>query len=123
MTLKEVAEQLSARVLAGGDEDLAAAATSVAAGDMMSDVLARADIPDVLVTGLTTVQAIRTASVAGIKTVVIVRGKPVPQPMIDLAREESIVLMVTAMKLFEACGRLWDCGLRPRAGKGKAPEA
>lgn len=112
MKLKDLAEELSARILVGSDQDLTTTVASVAAGDLMSDVLARGDIPDVLVTGLTTIQTIRTASVAGIRTVVIVRGKTVSEPMIELAREENLILMVTALKLFEAAGRLWARGLR-----------
>ncbi|MFH1143040.1 MAG: hypothetical protein V1774_00680 [Candidatus Eisenbacteria bacterium] len=118
MTLKDVAQELAARVLVGVDEDLAQKVETVAAGDLMSDILARADIPDLLVTGLATIQTIRTASVAGIKTVIIVRGKVATEEMIELAREEGLLLMVTKMKLFEAAGRLWAKGLRtgePRA--------
>ncbi len=112
MTLQDVTRELGARVLCGTDQDLAAQVSSVAAGDLMSDILARVGRADILVTGLTTTQAIRTASVAGIRAVVIVRGKPVSEQMIELAREEGVVLMQTELKLFETAGRLWALGLR-----------
>ncbi|MBM3317349.1 MAG: hypothetical protein FJY75_05810 [Candidatus Eisenbacteria bacterium] len=112
MTLREVVEELSAEVLHGAEEELNGTVATVAAGDLMSDVLTRATIADLLVTGLSNMQTIRTATVAGIKSIVIVRGKPVSPQMIDLAREEDLVLMVTGMKLFEAAGRLWARGLR-----------
>jgi len=116
MTLHDVAQELGARVLTGTDQDLTSEVTSVAAGDLMSDILARVGRADILVTGLTTSQAIRTASVAGIRAVVIVRGKPVNEQMIELAREEGVVLMQTDLKLFETAGRLWTRGLRTGTG-------
>ena len=112
MTLNDVIRELSAEVLHGNEQDLATPVTTVAAGDLMSDVLARAGNADILVTGLTTTQAIRTASVASIKTVIIVRGKPVSESIVVLAREEGVLLLLTHQKLFEACGRLWALGLR-----------
>jgi len=114
MTLRELATELSAKVLCG-EEDLDTEVQTAAASDLMSDILARLGTPDVMLTGLTTGQAIRTSSVSGIRVVVVVRGKRIPEQMIELAAEEGIVLMSSEMTLFEASGRLYARGLRSNA--------
>ena len=112
MKLTDIASELSADVLCGSESLLGAEAVTVTSSDLMSDVLAGKGLPDILLTGLTTVQAVRTCAVAGIKAVVIVRGKPVDDRVIELARQEDIILMLTPLSLFEASGRLYERGLR-----------
>lgn len=112
MNLTAIASTLEAKILHGPDELLALEVATAASSDLMSDILARVGTPDVMLTGLTTTQTIRTSSVAGIKAVVVVRGKPVEEKLVELAREEGIVLMSTTLSLFEASGRLYAQGLR-----------
>jgi hypothetical protein len=112
MTLREAAGVLEAEILHGADEVLDVAITTAAASDLMSDILARLGSPDIMLTGLTTAQTIRTSSVAGIKAVCVCRGKTVPEALIELAQEEDIVLMGTRLTLFESSGRLYEKGLR-----------
>jgi predicted transcriptional regulator len=119
MTLKEVADLLSARVLQGSQDELGVTVSKAAASDLMSDILARLVSADLMLTGLTTTQTIRTASVAGINCVVICRGKVVPESITELAKEEGIVLMVCDLTLFEACGLLYEKGLRGVSGRVK----
>jgi len=115
MKLADVIAELEATVLCGADEQLGAEVSTTAAGDLMSDILARTGRPDLLLTGLTTTQAIRTSAVAGVKALIIVRGKLIDEKMIALAGEENIVLMSTRLSMFEAAGRLYVRGLRSMA--------
>ena len=79
--------------------------------DLMSDVLAFIKPHALLLTGLTNVQAVRTAEIAEVKAIVYVRGK-LPEPAaIELAREKGIVLLATRLPMFESCGRLYSQGL------------
>jgi hypothetical protein len=82
------------------------------ASDLMSDVLAFTEAGSVLFTGLTNPQAVRTAEMADIKAIVFVRGKEPPPETIELAQEKGIPLIMTALPMFEACGRLYEAGLR-----------
>ncbi len=111
MNLRELADILEATIRHGEDEALNDEVSRVVASDLMSDILARDDTPDVLLTGLNTVQIIHTASISGIKAVVIVRGKTPAQGVVARAEEENIVLMSTKIGLFEASGRLYAKGL------------
>jgi predicted transcriptional regulator len=79
--------------------------------DLMSDVLAFIQPDAVLLTGLCNPQVVRTAHMADVAAVVVVRGKKPPQETIDLANEENIPLISTPFGTFELCGRLFAAGL------------
>ena len=82
--------------------------------DLMSDVLASIQPEAVLLTGLCNPQIVRTAQMADITAIVLVRGKTPPQETIDLAEKEGIPLITTPLGMFEACGRLYAAGLRSK---------
>lgn len=79
--------------------------------DLMSDVLASIQPEAVLLTGLCNPQVVRTAQMADVSAVVLVRGKQPPAETIRLANEESVPLISTPYGMFEVCGRLHDAGL------------
>jgi hypothetical protein len=64
MTLAEIARTLEATVLTGVDK-LDIDIVRCGASDRMSDILAGLADDSLLLTGLTTLQAVRTASIAG----------------------------------------------------------
>lgn len=79
--------------------------------DLMSDVLACIQPGAVLITGLCTAQTIRTAQMADVAAVVIVRGKKPTAEMVALAEAEHIPLISSPHGIFELCGRLHRAGL------------
>jgi predicted transcriptional regulator len=79
--------------------------------DLMSDVLASIQPEAVLVTGLCNPQVVRTAQMADVAAIVLVRGKQPPEETIQLANKESVPLISTPHGMFEACGRLHEAGL------------
>jgi predicted transcriptional regulator len=79
--------------------------------DLMSDVLASIQPEAVLLTGLCNPQVVRTAQMADIAAIILVRGKVPPQETIDLAAEEKIALISSPFGMFELCGRLYQAGL------------
>ena len=62
-------------------------------------------------------QVVRTAEMMDIICICFVRGKQPDKMLIDLASEKGIVLMTTETKMFEACGILYEKGLRGGADK------
>lgn len=80
--------------------------------DMMSDVLAFVKDQSVLLTGLCNPQSVRTAEMMDIVCIVFVRGKIPDESIIELAKERKIVLLSTQMRMFSACGILYQNGLR-----------
>ena len=110
MKLTELKDILEASLLVG-NEYLNREFDKCGASDLMSDVLAGLSEGSVLLTGLTNIQAVRTAVVAGVGAIVFVRGKTPPQAVIDLARTEGIPLLTTHFSMFISCGRLHAHGI------------
>ncbi len=79
--------------------------------DLMSDVLASIQPEAVLLTGLCNPQVVRTAMMADVAAIVIVRGKTPPLETIKLANIENVPLISTPFGMFELCGRLFQSGL------------
>ncbi|NMB25708.1 MAG: hypothetical protein GX986_09260 [Firmicutes bacterium] len=85
---------------------------SVCGADLMSDVLAFTKAKTLLLTGLTSVQAIRTAQVVDLAGIVFVRGKHPSPEVIEMANAEELPLLTTKHPLYETCGKLYRCGLK-----------
>ncbi len=111
MTIENIREILDARVLCC-EENLSHEVHTACGSDMMSDVLAFVKDQSVLITGLCNPQVIRTAEMMDIICICFVRGKTPDQSVIDLAKERDLVLLATDMRMFEACGILYEKGLR-----------
>lgn len=79
--------------------------------DLMSDVLASIQPDAVLLTGLCNPQVVRTAQMADVAAVVIVRGKTIPRETIALAEIENVPVITTPFGMFELCGILYQAGL------------
>ncbi|MCS7316236.1 MAG: DRTGG domain-containing protein [Bryobacterales bacterium] len=122
MTLEQIRRILNCEVL-NGNESLDLEVTSGCGADLMSDVLAFARPGTILLTGLTNVQAVRTADVADIRAIVFVRGKLPDRETIELAKARGIPLLATRLTMFEACGRLWAAGLRGDSDSEAAQDA
>ena len=112
MKIGEIATVLGARVICCEDQ-LSREVFTACASDMMSDVLAFVKDQAVLVTGLCNPQVIRTAVMMDMVCIVFVRGKEPDALMIELAKERGIVLMSTSLRMFGACGQLYEAGLKP----------
>lgn len=89
---------------------------SAFASDLMSDVLRYYMENTLLITGLCTVQAIRTAEISNISCVIFARGKRVSNEMLQLAKEHNIAIIESGLTIFEISGRLYQNGLKPVVG-------
>jgi len=110
MKLSQIISLLDADVLYGhamGDIDISSAFGS----DMMSDVLAFDVENTLLLTGLINQHVIRTAELLDVKCVVFVRGKTVPDEIIELAKKAGVTLLRTTKTLYVSCGILYNSGL------------
>ncbi|MDO5522995.1 MAG: transcriptional regulator [Bacteroidia bacterium] len=81
--------------------------------DLMSDVLRFNMEKTILITGLATVQALRTAEMSNIECIIFARDKKVTENMVELAVENNISLITTPLTLFEVSGRLYGNGIKP----------
>ncbi len=111
MKLREVKELLKAQVI-WGDDHLDLEVERAGASDLMSDVLALGKPGMLLITGLANVQSVRTADIIEAKAIIYVRGKKPDQEGIALAQKKGIPLLSTDFLMYQACGLLFNRGLK-----------
>ncbi len=110
MTIADVKDLLKANVLCC-EYNIEKEVHTACGADMMSDVLAFVKDQSVLLTGLCNPQVIRTAEMMDIICICFVRGKMPDENIISLAKEKGIVLLASQLRMFAACGILYENGL------------
>lgn len=110
MKIGMIKDLLNANIICGEDM-LDRDVFSACGSDMMSDVLAYVKDQAVLLTGLVNSQVIRTAEMMDMVCIVFVRSKQPTAEMVELAKESSMAVLTTDMRLYEACGKLYVNGL------------
>jgi predicted transcriptional regulator len=111
MKLRDVKEILNAELIAGNDS-LDREVDYAFSSDLMSDVLAYVKKHTLLLTGLSNAQVIRTAEMIDLKAILFVRNKRPAVEIIDLAKENNMVIMSTEHTLYTASGKLYNHGLQ-----------
>lgn len=112
MTVKEVKDILDANILCGEDQQNYRIEVAFAS-DLMSDVLTLKNDHVLLITGLANLQTIRTAEMSDISCVIFARNKKVTQDMLELARENRLIVLQCRYSVFKTCGLLFQAGIRP----------
>ncbi|NIP87156.1 MAG: hypothetical protein GTO03_16985 [Planctomycetales bacterium] len=110
MRLESVLAETEARAMSP-EPELSREVRSGFASDLMSDVLRYDVAQGLLITGLTNPQIIRTAEMADVAAILVVRGKVPPAETVNLANQVGIPILGTDLIMFEACGRLFGAGL------------
>lgn len=110
MDLEELTTLINGNVLTS-NVDLTREIKGCCGADLMSDVLASIQPDALLLTGLCNPQVVRTAQMADVTAIVLVRGKTPPHETVDLANAENIPLISSPFGMFELCGRLYQAGL------------
>jgi len=112
MKMVEIVNLLNGKVVAGGSfldrEVIYGFAT-----DLMSEVLTLDKEHLILITGLANPQVLRTAEMAEIMCVALIRSKKASDEMIRLAEENHITLIESPFSMFKAVSVLHDNGLKP----------
>ncbi len=88
--------------------------THVFASDLMSDALAMISEGEktIFLTGLCHEQSLRTAEMLDVPIIIYVRDKQPNDLLIEKAQLLHIAIYQTNLTMFEACGRLYEMGLR-----------
>ena len=82
------------------------------ASDMMSEVLTLQASDIALLTTLNNPQVVRTAEMLDLACICFTFGKCPTEETVELARLKNIPIVCTSLCLFEACGRLYEAGMR-----------
>ena len=111
MKIEKVAALTDAKILAC-KEEAGEEVFSACGSDMMSDVLAFVKEQGLLLTGLLNPQVVRTAEMMDMRAILFVRNKQPNDEILALAEQFGIVVMSTPLHMFEACGRVYEGGLK-----------
>ncbi len=113
MKLRDVAMNIMAEVLSGGELLDSIDIECAYGADLMSDVLAFARPGSLLLTGLTNIQIVRTAQMLDLPAVVFVRGKKPQEAAVKLASQIQMPILLCHKSMFESCGILFQKGILP----------
>ena len=105
MTLNETAERLGFEMLQKSftDRPLRGAYTS----DLLSDVMAHAHERDLLITIQAHKNTVAVATLVGVAAIVLCNDRPVPEDMIQAARDEEIGIFRTDKDQFTVSGEIY----------------
>ncbi len=112
MTVQDIIAKVNGTLIYSPNADTPSGLTYGVTSDLMSDVLTITEDNVLLVTGLATVQTIRTAAMADISYILFVRNKQISERMVALAEEAGITLMATKHSSFTATLLLGELGLQ-----------
>jgi hypothetical protein len=106
MIISEAAAALGAEILQGEFEDvpLSGAYTS----DLLSDVMANAKDGGALITIQAHKNTVAVATLVNITVIIVCNNRPVPEDMIEAARDEGIAVIRTRENQYTVSGKLWE---------------
>jgi hypothetical protein len=106
MTIREAATALGAEICQEEfeDTDLTGAYTS----DLLSDVMANAKDGGALVTIQAHKNTVAVATLVNISVIVICNSRPLPEDMLEAAKDEGVAVIRTKENQFTVSGKLWE---------------
>jgi len=106
MKISEVAAALGAEICQSefDDVEVSGAYTS----DLLSDVMANAKDGGALITIQAHKNTVAVSSLVNISVIVICNSRPLPDDMLEAAKDESIAVIRTKENQFTVSGKLWE---------------
>ncbi|MDR1858597.1 MAG: hypothetical protein LBQ69_03925 [Treponema sp.] len=112
MTIREVAAALGAEICQDEFEDVAVAGAYTS--DLLSDVMANAKDGGALVTIQAHKNTVAVATLVNISVIVICNSRPLPDDMLEAAKDEGVAVIRTRENQFTVSGKLWEMLKTPR---------
>lgn len=119
MKLNELVELLEAKIFTSKSYNPDKDVNYAFSCDLMSDALmllrnVPLDFCDegVLVTGLVTIQGVRTAEMLDLQVIILVRGKTPTSQVIEAAESSNIIMLGTDYTMFSANGKMYNAGIK-----------
>jgi len=105
MIISEIALALGAKIVQGkfDDTELKGAYTS----DLLSDVIAHAKSGGALITIQAHKNTVAVATLVNISCLIICNNRPLPDDMLEAAKDEGIAVLLTKENQFTVSGKLW----------------
>ncbi|MDR2476559.1 MAG: hypothetical protein LBD18_02090 [Treponema sp.] len=106
MTIRETAAALGAEICQDDFED--AALTGAYTSDLLSDVMANAKDGGALITIQAHKNTVAVATLVNISVIVICNSRPLPDDMLEAAKDEGIAIIRTKENQFTVSGKIWE---------------
>jgi hypothetical protein len=105
MTIREAAAKLQAEIIQNDFEDaqLEGAYTS----DLLSDVMAHAKDGGALITIQAHKNTVAVATLVNLSVVIVCNNRPIPDDMIEAARDEGVAILRTKENQYIVSGKLY----------------
>lgn len=106
MKISEIAAALNAEICQSEfeDTDVSCAYTS----DLLSDVIAHAKEGGALITIQAHKNTVAVSSLANISVIIICNSRPLPEDMLEAAKDEGVAVIRTKENQFTVSGKLWE---------------
>lgn len=105
MTVRGIAASLGCEIVQDEFED--SAVSGGYTSDLLSDVMAHAQAGDVLITIQSHKNTVAVAVLATLPAILVCNSRPVPDDMIEAARDEGIAILRTPETQFTVSGKLY----------------
>jgi len=96
-----------------GSQKLDSELTHAFSSDLLSDVLTISKTGILLITGVANLQTIRTAEMAEVACILLVRNKKASPEMVGLASDLGLAIIESPYSMFGSSGLLFQSGLKP----------
>ena len=106
MTIREAAAALGAEVCQNEFEDTAL--TGAYTSDLLSDVMANSRDGGALITIQAHKNTVAVATLVNITAIIICNSRPLPENMLEAARDKGIAIIRTRENQFTVSGKLWE---------------
>jgi hypothetical protein len=105
MTIREAAKALGAEIVQTEFED--APLTGAYTSDLLSDVMANAKDGGALITIQAHKNTVAVATLVNITAIVVCNSRPLPEDMLEAAKDEGIAVLLTKESQFTVSGKLY----------------
>jgi predicted transcriptional regulator len=112
MKVADIVRITNGKVICGNDK-LNYELTHAFSSDLLSDVLTISRTGILLITGVANLQTIRTAEMAEVACILLVRNKKASSEMIGLAVDLGLSIIESPYSMFGSSGLLYENGLKP----------
>jgi hypothetical protein len=106
MTIREAATALGAAIVQTEFED--APLTGAYTSDLLSDVMANAKDGGALITIQAHRNTVAVATLVNISAIVVCNSRPLPEDMLEAAKDEGIAVLLTTESQFVVSGKLYE---------------
>jgi serine kinase of HPr protein (carbohydrate metabolism regulator) len=105
VTIREAAEKLQAEIIQNDFED--SALNGAYTSDLLSDVMAHAKDGGALITIQAHKNTVAVATLVNLSVVIVCNNRPIPDDMIEAARDEGVAILRTKENQYTVSGKLY----------------